>query len=691
MSLPAETRSLSWWPRAAIVLALCLLAACGVEDAGLARNVYDEDTGAVERGRGVGSYGVGRADVLGSDVAPNNAPWVYSLSYDRLAMTPDGGTLLIGLPVPGPNKGYAKPGLELAAWTLATGKTKLLGVRDVVRINFAASGAVGWLLVPSANGGTGVWQMDVATLKISLLTTLPQRYTSLDVSPAGNLLVIANVPDTAEKWTNKPCQWTVSRAGQEMKVNACSYVTLDLDTMAAQTFKTAQAVRDLDFVPNSNEFMVSWAASNPDSGAQPTTEVRFQIHTTQGPDTIAAEVSVPNCAGELMLAPKYGLALLAPMGCGVDPISVIDLKTRKFIKNLPGFGPVAVLNDMAVGFAAHQAMGEPQPGMALVKVDLATLATSTIDVGSSPPKYAPTPDGKSLIVWNSWAGLGVPSQPRTVRLSDGLTEPFDNWTVVPGPMVWLPDGTAATLSWGLLFRLDPKTHTIQNLPLAGYEPELLRSVGSGTELLLGEADRPKVYRYTVATASLTSHDLTSPGVQIEPAGGDFMSQPHYGWAQVNVAPIAPSGLPACGTATSAVIAYVAVEALEPGTEKWHKLSGAWQFDRDAPCYLPEPGNAHSVQTMPVELFGQTLTARPTSYNIKTLLDFWNPIQPGMRIAVVRAVDHNGTPCQDNAPCAQVPLRLTLAPPWYPMAKPGILKDLGVFTGKGSFTVTIPPL
>jgi len=424
----------------------------------------------------------------------------------------------------------------------------------------------------------------------------------------------------------------------------------------------------------------------------PTAWLRFQPHLGGGSVDLPMEITVPNCAGEVMLAAKQGLALLAPTNCNADPISVVDLIGHKFVKNLPGFGPVAVMDGVAVGFASHQALGESQAGMALVKVDLASLATSTIDVGASAPLYTPTPDGKSLLVWDGWGGWLKPANPRTVRLADGLTEPFDNWTVAPDALVWLADGTAATLSFGLLFRLDPKTHKVSNVPLSGHYPELLRTIGAGTELLMGEADRPTVYRYALNKGQLSTHDLSLPGVQIQTNPEEVLaSKPAEGWSQVTVVGVTTTGLADCATTTTGpILANVAVQKSAPSGNSWQDLQDWKHFDEEYPCLLSSANIAGYVD-MPVDLQGQRLVVRPTAKMVQTWADMVTTIRPGMRVQVTRAADLQGAPCQDTAPCAQVPLRLTLVPPWYPTVVPGKVKDLGVFVGKGSFEVMVPPL
>jgi hypothetical protein len=259
--------------------------------------------------------------------------------------------------------------------------------------------------------------------------------------------------------------------------------------------------------------------------------VRFQSLLASASAAVATDVEVPNCADELILAPAHGLALLAPSSCAADPISVIDIHQRKFVTNLPGFGPVSLVGSHAVGFVPRSGLplerqAEVKDPVAWIRVDLSNLQWQVFPAGSELPTYTPTPDGQHLLAWtaNFWSELGLDSLAnlRRIRISDGQTVPLDNPTIAPGPVTWLPDGSLLTLSAGLLFRIDPQAMTANWLPLGALGPGLLRVLPGGKELLLGEVHRPWVHRLALDGGSPLPLPLPLP---LELAGTLYSDAP----------------------------------------------------------------------------------------------------------------------------------------------------------------------
>jgi len=125
------------------------------------------------------------------------------------------------------------------------------------------------------------------------------------------------------------------------------------------------------------------------------------------------ELTIPNCSDDIIV-PKHGkMALLAPTTCQQDPISVIDLTVgqESFVRNLPGFGPVALGPDgaTAVGFLDMNAVDESlfddpsQIPSSSTRYHLMVIDTETLDYefhafGAQLPRYAMTPDGAVLLV-----------------------------------------------------------------------------------------------------------------------------------------------------------------------------------------------------------------------------------------------------------------------------------------------------
>ncbi len=133
--------------------------------------------------------------------------------------------------------------------------------------------------------------------------------------------------------------------------------------------------------------------------------------TLELPSLSATSIALPNCADETVVGTDGRYAFMAPTQCQQDPVSVVDLQTGKFVRNLPGFGPVALAagGDLAVAFMDLENLdeslflgGDPKPEgdrqYHLMLIDTRTLEFETIELGDSLPRYAPTPDGKLLLI-----------------------------------------------------------------------------------------------------------------------------------------------------------------------------------------------------------------------------------------------------------------------------------------------------
>lgn len=669
---------------AAVAFLAGLVSACGLEPAGAYDNVIG-DAGTTERGRGVGRYGVSSADVSGSDIDPNDAPWLYKVSYDGLTMTPDGQHLLIGRPRPGPHLGWAKPGLQLVAYHLGTGKVADLGIANVVRINFAPDGATGWLLAPAEPLGTELWQIDVATLKINKMMVFPERYTSLDVSPNGQTLVLGNVPRDTFGGSVNPgkCLRKVSRHGQLLEVNGCAYSVVRPQTLAKHSYSAPFPLRDLDFLPGKEEMILTWSTlPSPGPNAQPQAIVRFQSLLPSASAAFATDVAVPNCADELILAPAHGLALLAPSSCAADPISVIDINQRKFVTNLPGFGPVSLVGAHAVGFVPRsnlplERQAEAKDPIAWIRVDLTNLQWKVFPAGSTLPTYLPTPDGQHLLAWtaNYWSDLGVGSLAnlRRIRISDGQTVPLDNPTVAPGPVAWLADGTLLTLSAGLLFRIDPQAMTAKWLPLGAMGPGLLRVLPGGKELLLGEVRRPWAHRLALEGGSPLPLPLELAGTLYSDAPPSF-EQPTgpAGWDSVVVG-LATETTPAnCGHRGDAVtvksIRLQSPAAATGGWATWGKALASYVASATSGnCGAP----ASATIGPPWSLAKHALSVQFWPMDQEELSDsggLSQTIQTGQRIALSLGGSPSPSLCKGEKVCAGQAVAVAFIPgvrpsPW----------------------------
>jgi hypothetical protein len=168
----------------------------------------------------------------------------------------------------------------------------------------------------------------------------------------------------------------------------------------------ADPIVDVDVAADGSKiyaaFETSWHDGTP----------RTPFSVMQLPSLEATSQWIPNCADEVVLDDARGkYAFMAPTSCQQDPVSVIDLDTGMFVRNLPGFGPVALATqgERAVAFIDLDNLdeslfedGDPMPRgdrqYHLMLIDTQTLHFETVELGDSLPRYAPTPDGRLLLV-----------------------------------------------------------------------------------------------------------------------------------------------------------------------------------------------------------------------------------------------------------------------------------------------------
>ncbi len=141
-------------------------------------------------------------------------------------------------------------------------------------------------------------------------------------------------------------------------------------------------------------------------------------------------ITIPNCDAPIALMPDSSRAFVSPTYCeegkatnpngqwtNPDPVSVIDLDLQgaHFLKNLPGFGPVA-LDSKGARAVAYLDTKRMDPAMFanpaqvpslngdqfhLMVIDPLTLSFSLSPIGNALPRFAMTPDGSALLVDSS--------------------------------------------------------------------------------------------------------------------------------------------------------------------------------------------------------------------------------------------------------------------------------------------------
>lgn len=178
---------------------------------------------------------------------------------------------------------------------------------------------------------------------------------------------------------------------------------------------------DLEIMADDKHALVVASTTWDDAGPHtPVSLVDLEKHT-------ASSIDIPNCAAPISVLPDATRALVSPTFCtrdpktapagwrNPDPVSVIDLDTNTgtlaFVKNLPGFGPTALLADgRAVAYLdtkridaamfddKAQIPGAGAPQYHLMLIDPKTTKFELVPIGDQLPRFAPSKDGKSLLV-----------------------------------------------------------------------------------------------------------------------------------------------------------------------------------------------------------------------------------------------------------------------------------------------------
>lgn len=181
--------------------------------------------------------------------------------------------------------------------------------------------------------------------------------------------------------------------------------------------KVSERPTELELLPDGARALVVGSTTWADGG--PHTPVQL-VNIASGQ---VATADVPNCAAPIEVVGVR--ALMSPTFCTVDeegrkkgwsnpdPVSVIDLADSglTFVRNLPGFGPVSLLEDgRAVAYLDTKRMDPSMfddksqiPGAGadqyhLMLIEPASMKFGLHPIGASLPRFAPGKDGKSLLV-----------------------------------------------------------------------------------------------------------------------------------------------------------------------------------------------------------------------------------------------------------------------------------------------------
>jgi hypothetical protein len=190
------------------------------------------------------------------------------------------------------------------------------------------------------------------------------------------------------------------------------------------TAKVGQRPVDLEILPNDQKAVVVGATSW--STGKPLTPVSLVDLTTNA----SSSIEIPNCSSPIAVVPDGSRVMISPTFCtpessgsdapqggwtSPDPVSMIDVDyqtgTLGFVKNLPGFGPVAQLGSgKAVAYLdmkridktmfddQSQIPPETGPQFHLMTIDPASMKFELSPIGNALPRFAASKDGHSLLV-----------------------------------------------------------------------------------------------------------------------------------------------------------------------------------------------------------------------------------------------------------------------------------------------------
>ena len=483
-----------------------------------------EEIGRQDRGRDTGDFFSNEE----WDEETESFSWEYTYFYKEVILSPDGKFLLAMVGVPGPDLGWAAPDRVLVVQPLPSGKPRVFSdVTAVDRINFSPDGRDAWILEEDAHR---VRRLDLTSFQVSGFIDLGARFRVLDVTPDGRHLVLSNLPlgdnEEAGYDGDQACWDSI------FQVNRCDLALVDIQTGTVLHKAFPKRLRDLDYHRPTRRLLVTWGSYNWTADRNETT-VAFVDPVSGGTEDI---ILFPNCADELKIVPGDDLALLSPTHClkksvqvSQDPISVIDLETRTFVKNLPGFGPVAINPDgtRAVGFTRREVMEDEwsyfdqDTPVGLIAVDLDTLAWRVMDYGSKMPVYTISPDGEYLFIHEEGSSPADDANDEgwdyngdkfhdfaRIRLQDFSRKVIQEVGLGLERYSWSPDGDRLYgLCDGAAFSIDVATGALDNISWTGHDLMSLRP--QGDLLILAPGDAPDYLLLDTKTfAPVVTHALS---------------------------------------------------------------------------------------------------------------------------------------------------------------------------------------
>lgn len=372
-----------------------------------------------------------------------------------------------------------KRGDELATGNLTTGAIDTLPVQKPSRLAFSKQRPFVYV---GTEATSEILAVDMEARKVGWRQGVPSAYTSV-----------------LRLMSSKDDRFVVSAQGQEVQV-------FDATSGAPKgSFAFEGALIDVQVFPDSKRALAvelhEW------SGDAPSTRVTVLDLETSARRTL----TVPNCADRVAISADSKRALLAPTTCQKDPVSVIDLSegAKKFERNLPGFGPVALSPDgtTAVAFLDRDSIDLTlfdDPKLAptnaaeryhLMLIDTGNLSYEFVAAGDELPRFAITPDGNVLLVDTAWTDdaarlLDVPS--RTFKPIAGPKVRLDNFVLTK-------DSSHAFVLQGSVYDLDIGS-AISSMVGTSFTPKNI-NISADDKALFLRVDDDEICMFDLATRS----------------------------------------------------------------------------------------------------------------------------------------------------------------------------------------------
>jgi len=384
-------------------------------------------------------------------------------------------------------------------------------------IEFSPDGAVAYLLEVSGNAVTALKLDDLSTEEVYETSDI---YSTMDVSPDGESLVLTNKPTT--DWSESQYEWNT----YDMDLRHLGIVRPSEGAVHEQTFPFA--IRSVAFSPVDGAVLVAMSWWKEDG--LPEAQVHF-MNPASG--VVEDDITFPNCADEVAVQPEGTLAILSPNQCFVhpiilappeveeewpppedeweewedwddaDPASVIDLTTREFVGNLPGFGTVQFSPDgeTAVAFSRQETMMKQwnmfqKRAVGLILIRLEDLYWKVVDYGDDEPDYFFGLNSDRLFLHDQEGGsdrivaLDMPSE--ELMVMSGPPSHFEGKAVTA-------DGKAIYMVYeGALRRLAAEGESVSIVAL-DFTVGQISSRPQNDFLILTETDGAKVHLLDLAT------------------------------------------------------------------------------------------------------------------------------------------------------------------------------------------------